>query len=114
MADSQDIAEAMVILTAGVDDYVGDGASARLLIEAYLAATRDPELHQQLAALMLGLRAEVAAAFTAAGHPRPLAAAALALAALDGLVLQRGLDPALSYADVAPLLGRLLRYKSEE
>lgn len=109
LANAEDIAAAMQAMTAGLDEYVGGDESARLLVEAYLAATRDPELHEQMSTVMLGLRAEVSGALADAGHPRPEAAAALVLAAMDGLVLQRGLDPELRYADVAPLLGDLLR-----
>ena len=46
MAGTEDVADALVALTAGLEEYVGDGASARLLIEAYLAATsaRSPSI----------------------------------------------------------------------
>src|SRR5699024_3326659 len=109
LAHSDDIASGLEALTAELDAYVGDDPSSLLLIEAYLAATRDPQLHAQLAELMLGLRTSISMRLAAAGAPRPAAAAALVLAALDGLVLQRGLNPELRYADVAPLLGDVLR-----
>lgn len=109
MSAEGDLAQGLETMVLGLDDYVGDDSSSLLLIEAYLAATRDPELHTQMAELMLGLRASLSEALAAAGHANPDPAAALVLAALDGLVLQKGLDPDLTYSDVAPLLGHILR-----
>lgn len=101
-------AAALDAMLAALEGYTGEDRSSLLMIEAYLAATRDPELHSQIAELMLGWRTRMSATLTQSGHPQPEAAAALLLAALDGLVLQQGLDPDLRLPDLAPLLRTLL------
>ncbi|WP_147918235.1 TetR/AcrR family transcriptional regulator [Ruania zhangjianzhongii] len=109
VGESGDLAGSLEAMLSQLDDYTGADPSSLLVIEAYLAATRDPELHTQMAELMLGWRTAVSEALSAAGHPHPEAAAALLLAALDGLFLQKGLDPDLSHTQVAPLLRQLIQ-----
>ena len=107
--EAANLAEGLDATLSQLDDYTGADPSSRLVIEAYLAATRDSELHAQMAEVMLGWRAAVSEALGAAGHPHPDAAVALLLAVLDGLVLQKGLDPDLSHTAVAPLLRSLIQ-----
>lgn len=109
VGEAGDLAEGLDTMLSQLDGYTGADPSSRLVIEAYLAATRDPELHTQMAEVMLGWRAAVSEALGAAGHPRPEAAAALLLAVLDGLFLQKGLDPGLSHTALAPMLRQLIQ-----
>ena len=109
VAEAGDLAEGLDAMLSQLDDYTGADPSSRLVIEAYLAATRDSELHTQMAEVMLGWRAAMSEALGAARHPHPDAAAALLLAALDGLFLQKGLDPDLSHTALAPLLRQLIQ-----
>lgn len=97
-----------------LDEYTGIDSSSLLVIEAYLAATRDPELRAQMAELVRGWRATMADVLTRIGHPNPDAAAILILAVLDGLFLQKALDRDLSHTEVAPLLRQLLHLETKE
>ena len=109
VAEGGDLAGGLAAMLSQLDDYTGADPSSLLVIEAYLAATRDPQLHTQMAELMLGWRTSMSEALAGAGHPSPDAAAALLLAVLDGLFLQKGLDPDLSHTEVAPLLRQILQ-----
>ena len=95
---------AVEAMLAELDQYTGTDPASLLFIEAYLAATRDDELHDQIAALLRGFRDALAEALRRSGHPDPHGAAALIAAAFDGFVLHKGLDPDLTAARLAPLI----------
>ena len=96
--------EAMLL---DLDRYDGADPASLLLIETYLAATRDPELHRAMSALVADFRGLLTEALTRSGHPDPGGAASAVLAIFDGFVLHKGLDSDLSAARVAPLLRRI-------
>ncbi|WP_100448777.1 TetR/AcrR family transcriptional regulator [Glycomyces xiaoerkulensis] len=104
LSTADDPAEAVEATLAELDRYTGTDPESLLFIEAYLAALRDPELHQAIARLFTGFRGALAAALERAGHPDPDPAAALLAASFDGLVLHKGLDPELSASRLAPLV----------
>lgn len=97
-------ADGIEAMLSELDRYDGSDPSSLLFIEGYLAATRDPELHEQLSALVAGFRTTLTASLADAGHPSPDGAARVVLAVFDGFVLHKGLDPELSAARIAPLL----------
>ncbi|GAB3219817.1 TetR/AcrR family transcriptional regulator [Glycomyces halotolerans] len=103
-ASPADAAEAMLL---ELDRYDGTDPTSLLFTEAYLAATRDPELRDRMNELMTGFRRDFAATLAEAGHPTPEAAACLVLAAFDGFILHKGLDPALSAAHLAPAIRQI-------
>ena len=95
------------LLTA-LDGYSGDDPTSLLFVETYLAATRDEQLHRELAALVAGLRDALTGEFAAAGVTDPSATAAVVMAALDGLMLHRPLGGQPESARLAAVLTRLL------
>ncbi|GAB4084706.1 TetR/AcrR family transcriptional regulator [Myceligenerans cantabricum] len=99
--------EAIEAVLSDLDRYAADDPESLLFVEAYLAATRDPLLREQMTDLMLGFRGDVAAALEHAGHPAAEATAVVILASLDGFMLHKGLDPDLTAATIAPVLRQL-------
>ena len=88
-----------------LDAYTGTDPTSLLLVEAYLAATRDAALRTELATLIGEFRAELAGWLRARGQGASSEAIAVVLAAaIDGVMLHRGLDPAVELGPVATVL----------
>ena len=100
--------EAVATLVSALDPYTGDDPTSVLFVETYLAATRDPALRDAVAEVITDFRTRLATWFGAHGVADPEATAAVVGGAVDGLVLQRALDPALTAGLVAPVLRRLI------
>ncbi|MGJ7905946.1 TetR/AcrR family transcriptional regulator [Actinopolyspora sp. H202] len=100
--------EALTTLLAALDSYGGNDPESVLFVEAYLAATREPELHERIAAVLTELRTALTDRFTAHGITDAETTAAVVVASLDGLVMHRALNPALTPGTVRPVLRRLL------
>ena len=105
VGDPSDLAEALV---ASLDAYTGIDPVSVLFIETYLAATRDPELRAGVAEVIAQFRTGLATRLAELGVAEPESTAAVLGAAMDGLVLQRALDPTLSGAAVRPVIHRTL------
>lgn len=103
--DVEDGAEALLSL---VDLFEGSDPASLLVIETYLAATRDRLLREQLVEAMARFRRTLTSALARTGNPTPEATALVVLAALDGLALQKGLDPELPTDDSLALLRRII------
>ena len=88
-----DPAEGVVAALREMDEYQGDDPASVLVTEAYLAATRDPELHAVMARIVIETRDAIAAWLREHGTPQPEAAAELVCAFFDGVVLHRALGP---------------------
>lgn len=80
-----------------------------LSIEAYLAATRDEQLREQIADLAVRFRQRFGRWLDERGVPTPEETAAVLVAEVDGLLLHRGLgaDP-----DAGPMMAVLRRLVS--
>ncbi|GAA4720759.1 transcriptional regulator, TetR family [Promicromonospora umidemergens] len=89
------------------DQYDGTDPASLLFIEGYLAATRDTELRDQMSAIMIRFRTTLATSLADAGHPSADEAASVIMAAFDGFILHKGLDPELSGPRIAPILRTL-------
>ncbi|MEU6328782.1 TetR/AcrR family transcriptional regulator [Streptomyces sp. NPDC047049] len=94
-------------MLSDLDRYTGADPASLLFIEAYLAATRDPRLHEEMRGLVIDFRNHLATSLARSGHPAPEAAATVVMAVFDGFLLHKGLDPELSAARIAPLLRQL-------
>lgn len=111
LSSIEDPAAALVALVPAM---VGaPGEQAAMVHEAYLAASRDPEVRALLADALTAVRSDLARWVDAVTAGRPgrhdPAAVATALAAtLDGLYLHRLLDPDLDVAAAARPLAALL------
>ncbi|MGR3933372.1 TetR/AcrR family transcriptional regulator [Streptomyces sp. BRA346] len=107
LTTAADPAAGIEAMLSDLDRYTGADPASLLFIEAYLAATRDPRLREQMRGLMIDFRGNLATALARAGHPTPEAAATVVMAVFDGFLLHKGLDPELSAAHIAPLLRQL-------
>lgn len=96
------------LMLASLDDYTGTDPASLLATETYLAATRDQTLHAELAGLVERFRATIANWLAERGHDDPQRTAAVLGAAIDGVLLHRGLDPGLTSEQVSPVLRRML------
>lgn len=106
-AATPDPGAAVEAMLADLDRFTGTDPASLLFVEAYLAATRDPVLHGEMRDLVVDFRTALTTALTRSGHPAPEDTAVLVMAAVDGVLLHKGLDPRLSAARLAPLLRRL-------
>ncbi|MDN5932090.1 MAG: TetR family transcriptional regulator [Pseudonocardia sp.] len=108
LAEVGDPGDLVAALAGSLAEHTGTDPVSVLFVETYLAATRDPELRAGIAEVITHFRAGLAARLAELGVAQPDATAAVLGAAMDGLVLQRALDPTLSEAAVLPVLLRTL------
>ncbi|GAA3690235.1 TetR/AcrR family transcriptional regulator [Nonomuraea antimicrobica] len=109
LAGQSDLDTGVDWLLREVAAYPGDDSASLLMVETYLAATRIPRLHDELAALVLGFRRSLAAWLAERGCSDAGAVAALLGAAIDGLILHHHLDRSLDVAALAGPIRRMLR-----
>ena len=100
--------EVVDALIGAVDQYSGADPMSLLFVEAYLAGTRDEDLHRQLGAVVDTLRGRLADWFTVHAVPEPAQTAAVLAAAIDGILLHRGLGAGLTGEASAKVLRRLV------
>lgn len=108
LAEARDPAELADALVGWLDSYTGTDPVSVLFVETYLAAIRDPQLRAGVAEVITRFRADLSARLTGFGVADPEGTAAVLGAAVDGLVLQRALDPTLTAAMVRPVIHRTL------
>jgi AcrR family transcriptional regulator len=109
--DADGVVEALI---GSLGSYTGTDPVSVLFVETYLAATRDPALRDGVAEVITQFRAGLAARLAELGVAEPEDTAAVLGAAMDGLVLQRALDPTLSAAAVRPVIRRALVTTGEQ
>ncbi|GHG49660.1 MULTISPECIES: TetR/AcrR family transcriptional regulator [Amycolatopsis] len=85
--------EVVDAVLGSVEGYTGTDPLSLVFLEAYLAATRDEALRRGIGELVDGLRARLADRLGGWGVPDAGAAAAVLVAAVDGLLLHRALSP---------------------
>jgi AcrR family transcriptional regulator len=107
-------AEAVEAMLAAVDRYTGADSMSLLGIEAYLAATRDEGLREQISGVAEEFRQRLGRWLGAHGVPAPVDTAAVLVATVDGLLLHRGLGAGTSAGSAAAVLRRLVRYEEQE
>lgn len=108
---ASDLVDAML---AAVDSYSGDDPMSLLFIEGYLAATRDELLRDEIARVIEGLRVSFGRRLAERGVPAPEDTAAVLLAALDGVLLHRGLGSGPGATAAAAVLRRLVIGQEKE
>ncbi|MHA6805063.1 TetR/AcrR family transcriptional regulator [Salinifilum ghardaiensis] len=104
--------EVIRALFASVADYTGDDPASLVFVEVYLAATRDEDLRERVRGELDRIRQQVAAVLRAHEVPAPEETAAVALAALDGVLLHRGLGAGFGGAE--QVLLRLVEPDAQE
>ncbi|HEY3684711.1 MAG TPA: TetR/AcrR family transcriptional regulator [Streptosporangiaceae bacterium] len=107
-------ADAVDALCASLDRYRGDDALSLLFFEGYLAGTRDPELRERIAGVLDGFGRTFGDWLGTHGVAAPQEVAAVLMAAIDGLVLRRGLGGDLDVTVTATVLRRLLSASRDE
>ena len=100
--------QGMAVLLGALDTHTGSDPMSLLFIETYLAATRDDVLRADLTRMLTEFRSVLAGWLRELGHEAPDETAAVVAAAIDGVMLHRALDPALTAAVVVPVLSRLI------
>lgn len=101
-------------MLAQLEGYDGTDPSSLLVIEAYLAARRDPLLSEQMKGITTGFRSALAGSLARSGHPSADSAATVVLALLDGLVLQKGLEPTIPMAEVSAYFRMIIAPDQQE
>ena len=99
---------------ASTEPYTGADPMSLLFVEAYLAGSRDEQFGAQIGRLMSECRGRFAQRLRERGLPDPESAAAVVFAALDGLVLHRGLGVGVETAGAAAALRRITDETDEE
>jgi AcrR family transcriptional regulator len=99
-------ADAVDAMLASVERYDGTDQMSLLFTETYLAATRDGQLRAQIATLVADFRTHLTDWLAIHQIPLPDATATVLAAAIDGLLLHRGLGS--SSAGTADVLRRLI------
>lgn len=108
-------AEAIDAMLASVEQYTGADPLSLLSIEAYLAATRDEQLREQIGDVVEGFRQRFGRWLGERGVPAPDETAAVLVAAVDGVLLHRGLGAGPDAGPMAAVLRRLVdASKTEE
>lgn len=97
-------ADAVDAMLASVDRYSGADPVSLLFIEAYLAATRDAQLREQIGGVVEGFRQRFGRWLGERGVPAPDETAEVLVAAVDGLLLHRGLGAGPDAAPVSTAL----------
>lgn len=101
-------ADAVDAMLASVNQYTGADPMSLLFIEAYLAATRDERLGEQLFDVVKGFQERFGRWLAERGVLAPEETAAVLAAAVDGLLLQRGLGAGPDARSAALVLHRLV------
>ncbi|MEU8198313.1 TetR/AcrR family transcriptional regulator [Microbispora amethystogenes] len=110
LSERPDLGGGVEWLLGELSGYTGTDPASLLIVEMYLAAARLPELRERLHEIVADSRARVAAWLRARGHAGDAeATAAVLVAAIDGLVLHRGLDPGLDLTTLAGPLRAMVR-----
>jgi AcrR family transcriptional regulator len=98
---------------ASAQHYTGTDPMSLLLVEAYLAARRDERFRREIGQLLADCRARFTQRLAEHGVPDSDATSAVVFAALDGLVLHRGLGIISNGKCAAASLRRLVGHQQE-
>lgn len=107
-------ADAVDAMLASADQYTGADPMSLLSVEAYLAATRDEQLREQISGVVEGFRQRFGRWLGEHGVPAPDETAAVLVAAVDGVLLHRGLGTGPDAGPVAAVLRRLVSESTGE
>lgn len=106
--DARSPGQVLNLLFSALDSYTGRDPFSLLMVETYLAATRDDALREGLTAVAVEFRDELADVLRERGVTDAPATAAVLAAAIDGVVLHRALGLPLPASTVTRVLGRTL------
>ncbi|MGH3845196.1 MAG: TetR/AcrR family transcriptional regulator [Pseudonocardiaceae bacterium] len=106
--DARTLDSGVDLMLSSLDAYTGSDPASLLFTETYLAATRDETLRNELVAIVAEFRQQLARWLAEYGVDAPDETASILTAAIDGVILHRAFNPALTASAVAPLLRRLI------
>lgn len=112
--DARSPRQALNELFATLDGYSGRDPFSLLMVETYLAASRDEALREGLVRVVQAFRDELTGVLRDRGVPDAAATSAVLAAAIDGIVLHRALGLPLPASTVTRVLGRTLRDPEHE
>src|SRR5699024_4049766 len=95
-------------LFGALDSYSGRDPFSLLMVETYLAASRDATLRDQLSAVLVEFRDELSTVLCDRHVPEPDETAGVLAAAIDGIVLHRALGVPLPSSTITRVLARTL------
>ncbi|WP_408640291.1 TetR/AcrR family transcriptional regulator [Saccharomonospora saliphila] len=101
-------AEAVEAILSSVQQYTGDDPTSLLAIEAYLAATRGEPLREEVGGMVAEFRHRFGRWLGERGVSDPEQTAGVLLAAVDGLLLHRGMGTGVDSGATAAVLRRLV------
>jgi AcrR family transcriptional regulator len=101
-------ADAVDAMLALVSQYSGADPTSLLFTEGYLAATRDAELRERIEAVLTEFRERFGRWLASREVPVPEGTAAVLMAAIDGLLLHRGLGAGQDTEAAAAVLRRVV------
>ncbi|PXY20712.1 TetR/AcrR family transcriptional regulator [Prauserella muralis] len=102
-------AEVIDAVLASAQEVAGSDPTLLLVVESYLAASRDDGLREQIGTLVTEFRGRLARRLGEHGVAAPADTAAVLAATLDGVFLHRGLGSGPDLTAVASVLHRLVR-----
>ncbi|WP_214401760.1 TetR/AcrR family transcriptional regulator [Pseudonocardia lacus] len=108
MERAADADEGLRLLLGALDAHTGTDPVSLVFLETYLAAARDADLGARVGAVIAEFRGRTARWLRRCGTAEPERTAAVLAGAVDGLLLHRALDPALTAAAVGPVLHRVV------
>lgn len=101
-------ADGVDAMLASVDRYTGADPMSLLFVEAYLAASRDEQLREEIGDVAVRYRQRLGSWLGERGVPEPEQTAAALMAAIDGLLMHRGLGADPAAGPMATVLRRLV------
>ncbi|MET9022490.1 TetR/AcrR family transcriptional regulator [Actinopolymorpha sp. NPDC004070] len=88
--------------------YTGTDPASLLMVEGFLAATREDALRAEFATLIEEIRQRLADWLAACGHPDPVVSAGVFAALIDGLLLHRAVLPDMDFEAYQRTVTRML------
>lgn len=96
-------------MVTALDEYTGQDPVSLVFVETYLAATRDADLRSAVAGVLAEVRGQLGTWLGEHGVPEPDHTASVLIAAVDGIVLHRTLNPDLGTEEAGAVLRRIMR-----
>ncbi|MQA27807.1 MAG: TetR family transcriptional regulator [Micromonosporaceae bacterium] len=100
--------DVLELMLSALEDYSGHDPVSLLVVETYLAATRDDDLGRRLGGVVADFRERLSRSLREHGVASPEETAAVLAAAVDGVLLHHALTPGLTATTVVPVLRRVL------
>jgi AcrR family transcriptional regulator len=108
LSQSTDVSAGVDTLFGFLRPYTGNDPASLLMVEGFLAATREEGLRAEFATLIEEIRQRLADWLAACGHPDPVVSAGVFAALIDGLLLHRSVLPEMDFDAYRRTVTRML------